>query len=230
MEFDREAKNMIAIMAFVAAVAIGMNAVVVNEPDQSLISWSVGLFVIAVLFWIWIRRDDLAAKREDALKAAEDAAQQAEELAKKAKDKAEVAIEAGKEKIEVAAEAVHDYTDERKEALEEAAETAGEVVDETEDAVEEVVEEVATSDEPDDLSKIEGIGPVYQTILKDAGISTFAAIASKSTDELEAVIKGAGKRRPASIVTWVQQAELAAKGDWDGLQKLQDSLDGGRPT
>jgi hypothetical protein len=28
--------------------------------------------------------------------------------------------------------------------------------------------------------------------------------------------------------TWPQQALLAAKGDWDGLEKLQDDLSGGR--
>jgi hypothetical protein len=28
--------------------------------------------------------------------------------------------------------------------------------------------------------------------------------------------------------TWPQQAKLAAKGDWDGLEKLQDELSGGR--
>jgi predicted flap endonuclease-1-like 5' DNA nuclease len=218
MEFDREAKNMIAIIAFVAAIAFGINYVVVDQPDRSFISWSVGLFVVAVLFWIWMRRDDLAEKREGALKAAEDAARQAEELAKKAQDKAEVELEKGKEKIEVLDEKIHDYTDDLEETEEEVEET-----------VEEVVEEVAASDEPDDLSKVEGIGPVYQSILKDAGVGTFAAIAAKSTDELEAIIKAAGKRRPASIVTWAQQAALAAKGDWDGLQKLQDSLDGGRP-
>lgn len=223
MEFDREAKNMIAIIAFVAAVAFGINYVVVDQPDRSFISWSVGLFLVAVLFWIWIRRDDLAEKREDALKTAEEAARQAEELAKKAQDKAEAELESGKHKVEVLDKEIHDYTEEIEEAVEE---TTEEVDDTADEVVEEIVE---ATGEPDDLSKIEGIGPVYQGILKDAGVSTFAAIAARSTDELEAIIKDAGKRRPASIVTWAQQAALAAKGDWDGLQKLQDSLDGGRP-
>lgn len=218
MEFDREAKNMIAIMALVAAIAVGINAVVVNEPNQSFMGWSVGLFVVAILFWIWIRRDDVAANREDALQAAEDAAQQAEELAKKAQDKVETKIEAVREKIVVSDEAVHDSTD----IVEEALADEPEAVAEAAPAIEPV------TDEPDDLSKIEGIGPVYQSILKEAGVGTFAAIAAKKTEELEAIIKGAGKRRPGSINTWAEQAELAAKGDWDGLQKLQDSLDGGR--
>lgn len=221
MEFDREAKNMIAIMALVAAIAVGINAVVVNEPNQSFMGWSVGLFVVAILFWIWIRRDDVAANREDALQAAEDAAHQAEELAKKAQDKVETKIEAVREKIVVSDEDVKDSSEVIEEALEDEPEPVAEAP-----AIEPVVP--ATPDEPDDLSKIEGIGPVYQSILKDAGVGTFAAIAAKKTEELEAIIKDAGKRRPASINTWAEQAGLAAKGDWDGLQTLQDSLDGGR--
>ena len=227
MNYNREAKNMIAIIAFVGAIAVGMNYLVVPDTDRSFISWSVGLFVVAVLFWIWIRRDDIAEKREDALQATEEAVQKAEELAVKTQAQAEAVLEKGKEKIEVLAEDVHDYTEDLEEAIEEAEDEIEDVVEETQDAVEEVVEAV-TSDEPDDLSKVEGIGPVYQKILKEAGVATFAAIASKSQDELEKIIKDAGKRRPASIETWAEQAELAAKGDWDGLEKLQSTLDGGR--
>jgi predicted flap endonuclease-1-like 5' DNA nuclease len=238
MEFNRETKNMIAIFALVLAITFGINYAVAPDVDQSFISWSMGLFVVAVLFWIWIRRDDLAANREEALKAAEDAAKRAEDLAAKAKDKAEAELDKGKGKIEILAEDVKSSTEQIAEALdetvedvsEEAEDAVEEVTDEAEDVVETVAEEVeeATSDEPDDLSKVEGIGPVYQDILKDAGVTTFAAIASKSQAELEQIIKDAGKRRPASIETWAEQAEYAAKGDWDGLQKLQDSLDGGR--
>jgi len=234
MEFDRETKQMITVVALVAAFAVGINYLVVPDVDQSFMGWSIGLFVVAVLFWIWIRRDDMAEQRESALKAAEDAAKRAEELAKAAQDKASVELEKGKEKIEVIAEDVKDSAEKVTEAIEEAVEDTAEAVEETVEVVEEEAEDVAetveevASDEPDDLSKIEGIGPVYQTLLKDAGVATYAAIASKSQEELEKIITDAGKRRPASIETWAEQAEYAAKGDWDGLQKLQDTLDGGR--
>lgn len=238
MELNRESKNMIAIFALVLAFAFGINYLVAPQADQSFMSWSVGLFVVAVLFWVWIRRDDLAAKRKDALKAAEDAAKRAEDLATKTKDKASAELDKGKEKIEVLAEDVKDSTqviaealadaaEDVSEAVEESAEDVKEVVEESAENVEETVEEVV-NDEPDDLSKVEGIGPVYQEILKEAGLTTFADVASKSQDELEQIIKDAGKRRPASIETWAEQAGYAAKGDWDGLQKLQDTLDGGR--
>lgn len=227
MEFNRETKNMIAIFALVLAITFGINYAVAPDTDQSFISWSVGLFVVAVLFWIWIRRDDMAANREEALKAAED-------FAAKAKDKAEAELEKGKEKVEIIAEEVKETVEE---VVEEVSEAVEEVVEEVTEATEEVVEEVAeepeaveetASDEPDDLTKVEGIGPTYAKLLADAGLTTFADIASKSQEELEQIIKDAGKRRPASIETWAEQAGLAAKGDWDGLQKLQDSLDGGR--
>jgi hypothetical protein len=29
---------------------------------------------------------------------------------------------------------------------------------------------------------------------------------------------------------WIEQASLAAKGDWDGLERLQGELKGGRKT
>ncbi len=226
MDLDRETKNVIATVALVAAFAFGMNAVVVADAEPSFMSWSIGLFVVAVLFWIWIRRDDMAEKRESALKAAED-------LAKAVQDKAAAQLDEGKEKIEVLAEEVKDSAEQVAEAVEEETveEVAEPVEEETvEDEPEAVEEPVAEASEPDDLSKIEGIGPVYQQLLKDAGVGTFEAISKKTTAELEQIIKDAGKRRPASVDTWVEQAELAARGDWDALQKLQDTLDGGRRT
>jgi len=227
MNFDRETKNMIAIIAFIAAIAVGINSAVVPDADQSMISWSVGLFTIAVLFWIWIRRDDLAEKRDEALKAAEEAARQAEELAKKTQDNTQAKIEIEEEKVvETIAETI------KEEVVEPVTEVVEEVVETIEEPAEEVVEPVAEAieeaSEPDDLTKVEGIGPMYASLLTDAGVSTYAQLASKSQADIEQLIKDAGKRRPASVETWAEQAGYAAKGDWDGLQKLQDSLDGGR--
>ena len=182
MEPKREIKSMLAMMVLVAAMALGFNILVVPDIDQNLISWCLGLFLAAVLLWIWMRRDALAEKRDQAMKAAAEAAADAEALAKRAREQAEAALESG----------------------------------------------AAASDEPDDLSRIVGIGPVYQQILKDAGLETFADIAGKSQTELEAIVKAGGRTRPASIETWAEQAAYAAKGDWEGLQKFQDSLDSGR--
>lgn len=82
--------------------------------------------------------------------------------------------------------------------------------------------------EPDDLTRIEGIGPKYREALTDAGITTFEQIAEASAEDLEAVIKDAGMRRPGSLDTWPEQAAYAARGDWEGLDELQLTLKGGR--
>lgn len=80
----------------------------------------------------------------------------------------------------------------------------------------------------DDLTRIEGIGPKIQSILNEAGIITYAALAGKTTETLSEILKGAGFSAPANPATWPEQSALAAKGDWDTLQTLADSLKGGR--
>ncbi|RMG84154.1 MAG: hypothetical protein D6712_11745 [Chloroflexi bacterium] len=89
-------------------------------------------------------------------------------------------------------------------------------------------EEPAPSGEPDDLTRIEGIGPKYRDALVSEGITTYAQLAEMSLDDIKAIIKKAGMRNTASMSTWAEQAKLAAAGDWDGLAKLQDELSGGR--
>lgn len=79
-----------------------------------------------------------------------------------------------------------------------------------------------------DLTKIEGIGAKYQEALHNAGITTFEQLAVLSVDQLVEIAQAAGMRRSGSMNTWAEQAALAAKGDWDALQKLQDELVGGR--
>lgn len=86
----------------------------------------------------------------------------------------------------------------------------------------------ATAAGPDDLKKIEGIGPAMARILNEAGITTFAALAAKSPAELQAILDAAGAPRITNPATWPEQAALAAAGNWDALQVLQDSLKGGR--
>jgi F-type H+-transporting ATPase subunit gamma len=86
------------------------------------------------------------------------------------------------------------------------------------------------TDDPDDLTRIEGIGPAYSQALTTAGINTYAAVAAASEASLRAALKEAGKRVPASIVTWAEQAALARDGNWEALNKLQDELKGGRRT
>ena len=81
--------------------------------------------------------------------------------------------------------------------------------------------------EPDKLTKIEGIGPKISGLLIEHGIKTFAQLADQTVEHLQTIVRDAGIRI-ADPTTWPEQAKYAADGDWEGLQKLQDSLKGGR--
>lgn len=79
------------------------------------------------------------------------------------------------------------------------------------------------------LQIIEGIGPKIEKVLHDAGIGTWAALASKSSDELRATLDKAGPQFNINDPsTWPKQAELAAAGKWDELITYQKFLDAGR--
>jgi small subunit ribosomal protein S2 len=80
----------------------------------------------------------------------------------------------------------------------------------------------------DDLTKVEGIGPKISEVLQNAGIMTFADLASKSEEDLKEILAGAGARyaskNPAS---WPKQAKMAADGKWDELKEWQDNTKAG---
>jgi len=83
---------------------------------------------------------------------------------------------------------------------------------------------------PDDLTKIEGIGPAIAKLLGAAGIISFSDLEAKSADDVKAVLTDAGARfQMHDPTTWGMQAGMAAKGDWDALKKWQDESDGGKP-
>jgi len=89
----------------------------------------------------------------------------------------------------------------------------------------------AASDEPDELTRIEGIGPKISEALIAAGLDTFAKVADASQDDFKDALEAAGMTFAPSAESWAHQADLAAKGDWDGLAALQDTLVSGRyPT
>lgn len=80
--------------------------------------------------------------------------------------------------------------------------------------------------EPDDLTRIEGIGPKTAEALRAAGISTFKALSQGSPYDLLPLLDAAGLPR-RDPTTWPAQSALAANGDWDTLETWQDLLHGG---
>jgi hypothetical protein len=81
--------------------------------------------------------------------------------------------------------------------------------------------------QPDDLVTLEGIGPKVARVLNESGIQSFADLAKAKADEVQKVLDAAGLQM-MNPEGWIEQAKLAAKGDMDGLKKLQDELKGGR--
>jgi large subunit ribosomal protein L17 len=84
--------------------------------------------------------------------------------------------------------------------------------------------------EPDDLKRIEGIGPKLSSVLQEAGITTYAQLAAASPDQLEQILEAADPRllRLTKPASWPEQAALAATGEWEALEALQGTLKGGR--
>lgn len=91
----------------------------------------------------------------------------------------------------------------------------------------EAPKQAESKQETDDLVKIEGIGPKVSKTLKDAGISTFEALANTSVEDIQKILSDAGLKM-MDATSWPAQAKLAAAGDWDGLKNMQDELSGGR--
>lgn len=91
---------------------------------------------------------------------------------------------------------------------------------------------VAATEQADDLTKIEGIGPKIAELLTNAGITTFEALAATDADKVRAILEEAGSRyKSHDPTTWSKQAAMAAAGNWEELKTYQDHLDGGKePT
>ena len=81
----------------------------------------------------------------------------------------------------------------------------------------------------DDLTAVEGIGPKISSLLRDAGITTWRALANAEVHKIQSILDSAGKRfKLADPGSWPKQAEMAADGRWDDLEEYQDFLQGGK--
>jgi large subunit ribosomal protein L17 len=79
----------------------------------------------------------------------------------------------------------------------------------------------------DDLVRLEGIGPKVAKVLNEAGITSFATLAAASSADIQKILSRAGYQM-MNADGWIEQAKLAAQGDWTALEKLQGELKGGR--
>jgi predicted flap endonuclease-1-like 5' DNA nuclease len=78
----------------------------------------------------------------------------------------------------------------------------------------------ATAGKPDDLLRIDGIGPKIAAALLTAGIDSFQKLANTSEAQTLEILRAAKVRVIANYTTWPQQASYAARGDWEGLDRF----------
>ena len=77
--------------------------------------------------------------------------------------------------------------------------------------------------EVDDLARILGIGPEIAMALQAEGIHSFVSLAALDVEHLEGLL-GSQAGRAQFVETWPAQARLAAWGDWQALEALQEQL------
>ncbi len=171
------------------------------------------------------------------------AAANVSEVAEKVEEVKETVTETIETKVEEKVEAVETKVEEVVEKVEEKVEVVEKEVEKVEEKVEEVVEakveekkveekkvEIASDVAPDDLTKIEGIGPKIAELFGNAGINTFQKLADADIETLKGILADAGSRYTMhDPTTWAMQSKMAADGKWDELKKWQDESDGGKP-
>jgi predicted flap endonuclease-1-like 5' DNA nuclease len=131
------------------------------------------------------------------------------------KSEAEQEVETAESDVVAEAEAVA-----RKAAEEAAAAKAAEAKTEAPEA--------AVAETPDDLRRIEGIGPKIAAALVAAGYPTYAKIAAATEDELREAVASQGIKFAPSASSWADQAQYLVDSDADGLEEYQDYLVGGQ--
>ncbi|MDM1048582.1 50S ribosomal protein L17 [Sphingobacterium hotanense] len=81
----------------------------------------------------------------------------------------------------------------------------------------------------DDLTIVEGIGPKIAEVLAAAGIDTYAELAKTDAEKVKEILAEAGSNfNTSDPTTWAEQAQLAADGKFEELEKLKAELDGGK--
>ncbi len=91
-----------------------------------------------------------------------------------------------------------------------------------------IVEAKSKTEKPDDLTKIEGVGPKAAEAMVAAGIDTYANVAKADADKIKEVLTESSSRMAhLDPTSWPKQAQMAADGNWDELQEWQDKAKGG---
>ena len=219
---DRPTKLFIAIATLMISLFLVMNLIKDESPVEDWLLAAL-LALVSAGFWIWMWLEDREPAPSSAMVVADVPTAPVSTVREWEVPAAPVAP-AAEEAPALLIETPEEVKTQPVVEVEVEPEPEPEPVVEPEPEPEPVVEV-----EPDDLTRIEGIGPKYSAALVAAGIDTFQKLADATEAQVEEAVTGAAMlRRPASMSTWNEQAAFAAKGDWDGLSALQDTLKGGR--
>ena len=75
---------------------------------------------------------------------------------------------------------------------------------------------------PDNLQKIWGISPKVETMLRDAGVTTFASLAACDTDQVDEALAYSANyykmEKQEMHESWLEQARMANAGKWARLR------------
>jgi hypothetical protein len=80
---------------------------------------------------------------------------------------------------------------------------------------------ISITKKQDDFSILKGIGPKTADALHSAGILTFRQLGLMDMENLQAVLRE-NSLPSSNAAFWQEQSLLAAKQDWEGLEKLQN--------
>ncbi|KAA0989297.1 hypothetical protein [Dyadobacter aurulentus] len=82
---------------------------------------------------------------------------------------------------------------------------------------------------PDDLKRIDGIGPKIEVLFNKEGIHTYEQLAETSVIRMVGILKKAGPRfQVQDPSSWPTQAILAKDQKWVELERFQDQLAEGK--
>jgi predicted flap endonuclease-1-like 5' DNA nuclease len=79
---------------------------------------------------------------------------------------------------------------------------------------------------PEDLTKIIGITPKVQSLLKTESITTYQELGKCTIKKLLLILDVANNKKKINhYTTWAKQAKLAAAGKWDELTEFQKKIE-----
>jgi len=90
----------------------------------------------------------------------------------------------------------------------------------------ELKSEKTSSGKTEDLTKISGITPKIQTLLKSESITSYVELGRCTIKKLLIILDIANNKKKINYyTTWAKQAKLAAAGKWEDLADLQKKIE-----